>query len=66
MRADEAELRERAHRLVSDLPYYAENVLKVRPKEGGLVPLVLNAVQRQVDDRIDAELAATGKARSSC
>ena len=33
----------KARRLVNDFPYYAEHVLKIRPKEGGLVPLVLDA-----------------------
>ena len=39
-----ADLRDKARRLVESLPYYAEHCLKIRPKSGGLVPLVLNRV----------------------
>ncbi len=58
-----ASLRDRAHRLLTDFPYYAENVLKIRPKEGGLRPLSLNRVQMAVHEAVEAQRVATGKVR---
>ena len=57
-------MRDRAERLLTDFPYYAEHCLKIRPKVGGLVPLVLNPIQRTVHDSIEAQLAETGRVRA--
>ena len=62
--AEVAAIKGRAERLVTDLPYYAEHCLKIRPKAGGLVPLILNRVHREVHDRIEAQLRDTGKVRA--
>ena len=58
-----AALRGRAERLLTDFPYYAAHCLKIRPKAGGLVPLVLNRVQLEVHSRLEAQLRDTGKVR---
>ena len=58
------DVRGRAERLLTDFPYYAEHCLKVRPKAGGLVPLVLNRVQTEVHERLEAQLRETGKIRA--
>ena len=51
---------EHAARLRSDLPYFAEHALKLRPKSGPLEPFILNPAQRKLarDHR-----AAKGKNR---
>ena len=41
MSDDLAVLRDKARRLVDDLPYFAEYCLKIRPKAGGMVQLIL-------------------------
>ncbi len=51
-------------RLRDDFPYFAEKCLSIRPKGGGLTPFVLNQVQRRLHDRIEAQLAATGRVRA--
>ena len=48
--ADLMDVRDKARRLVDDLPYFSQHCLKIRPKSGGLAPLVLNRVQL---DRLD-------------
>jgi hypothetical protein len=53
-----------ADRLSRDFPYYAENCLKIRTKSGGIKPLTLNRVQRHIHDRLEAQLADTGKIRA--
>ncbi len=59
-----ADLRDKARRLVGDLPYYAEHCLRIRPKSGGLVPLVLNRVQLEIHGRLEQQLRDTGRVRS--
>lgn len=58
------DVRSRAERLLVDFPYYAENVLKIRPKAGGLVPFRLNRIQRSVHDRLEDQLRRTGRVRA--
>ena len=48
MSGELAAVRERAERLLTDFRYYGEHCLKIRPKAGGLVPLMLNRVQAEV------------------
>jgi hypothetical protein len=54
---------ERAARLRSDLPYFAERCLKVRPKAGSLAPFVFNPAQLEIHRRIEEQKAKTGRVR---
>ena len=58
-----ADLRDKARRLVDDLPYYAEHCLRIRPKSGGSVPLILNRVQLEIHARLEQQLRDTGRVR---
>ena len=51
-------------RLKDDLPHYAGRCLKIRSKAGRLEPLVLNAVQRHIHERLETQRAATGRVRA--
>jgi hypothetical protein len=55
---------ERALRLDTDLPYFAEQLLKIRPKAGALAPFVLNAAQLELHRRLEEQKARTGKVRA--
>jgi hypothetical protein len=59
-----SDLRTRAERLLSDLPYFTEHCLKIRPKAGGLVPLILNRVQLEIHARLEQQLRDTGRVRA--
>jgi hypothetical protein len=64
---DWSELRgglEHAEKLECDLPYFAETVLRIRPKSGGLEPLVFNSAQLELHRRLEDQLAKTGKVRA--
>ena len=50
-------------RLASDLPFFAENALKLRPKAGPLEPFVFNAAQRVLHDKLEQLKATTGVVR---
>ena len=52
-----------AARLRSDLPYFAEHALKLRPKSGPLEPFLLNAAQKKLHEVIEAQKAKTGRVR---
>ena len=54
---------EHAARLRSDLPYFAEHALKLRPKSGPLEPFILNAAQRKLHEIIEQQKAKTGRVR---
>ncbi len=58
--------RERAirRRLKGDFPHYAARCLKIRPKQGGLIPFELNAVQRTIHERLEHQLTETGRVRA--
>src|ERR1700721_381333 len=61
-----AELRQegdRAIRLVSDLEFYAQELLKIRPKAGALSPFEFNPAQRELHRRIEEHKAQTGRVR---
>ena len=47
----------------SDLPFFAENALKLRPKAGPLEPFVFNAAQRVLHDKLEQLKATTGVVR---
>src|SRR6516164_3629549 len=54
---------EHAARLRSDLPYFAEHALKLRPKNGPLEPFTLNPAQRRLHEIIEQQKASTGRVR---
>lgn len=47
-----------------DFLHYAPRVLKIRSKDGAIVPLKLNTAQLYVHAQLQAQLAATGKVRA--
>jgi hypothetical protein len=51
-------------RLQNDLLYFAEQLLKIRPKEGGVSPLVTNTAQRELHRCLEEQKAKTGKVRA--
>jgi hypothetical protein len=50
-------------RLFEDFEYYAKHALKIRTKEGTVVPLVLNEAQKIFMKRVITQLQTTGKVR---
>lgn len=58
--------RERAirQRLKDDLSHYAAKCLKIRTKEGTVVPFVLNRSQRHLHERLEAQRQRTGRVRA--
>ena len=50
-------------RLRSDLPFFAETTLKLRPKSGPLEPFIFNPAQRKLHEIIEAQKAKTGRVR---
>src|SRR5262245_31448882 len=51
------------HRLKTDLPYFAETSLKLRPKIGSIAPFVFNPAQLRLHEIIEAQKAKTGRVR---
>ncbi len=51
-------------RLDTDLEYFAEQLLKIRPKAGSLEPFRFNAAQRELHRRLEEQKAKTGKVRA--
>src|SRR3990167_2793510 len=49
--------------LAMDFPAYAAACLKIRPKEGGLIPFLLNPVQRRLHEIGEEQRERTGKVR---
>lgn len=49
---------EKLRRLRDDFDFYAPRVLKIRTKEGNLIPLDLNPMQRKIDAEIERQRAA--------
>ncbi|WP_339033606.1 hypothetical protein WHZ78_17570 [Bradyrhizobium symbiodeficiens] len=50
-------------RLKTDLEYFAEHHLKIRPKAGGIIPFRFNPVQRKLHTIIEEQRAKTGMVR---
>lgn len=50
-------------KLKSDFEFYARNCLAIRTKDKGLQPFHLNKAQRYIHDRIEDQIARTGKCR---
>jgi len=55
---------ERAQRLADDLEYAARELLRIRPKTGGLVPLIFNDAQRELHRQLEEQKRTTGKVRA--
>ena len=51
-------------RLHSDLPFFAEQALKLRPKMGPLEPFVLNPAQLKLHALLEERKAKTGRVRA--
>ena len=51
-------------RFRDDLSHYAKCCLKIRPKDGGLIPFDLNEVQLEVHRRLQKQLKETGSVRA--
>ncbi len=61
---DEAKaLREVRERCFVDFEYYAETCLKIRPKDGDIIPFFVNKAQKMVLERRRVELATKGRVR---
>src|SRR5262245_42283966 len=54
---------EHSARLYSDLQYFAQHSLRLRPKAGPLEPFVFNAAQRKLHEIIEQQRAKTGRVR---
>ncbi len=50
-------------RLLEDFAFYAKHSIKIRTKQGDIVPLVLNRVQKRLVARIIIQLETTGRVR---
>jgi hypothetical protein len=50
-------------RLLEDFEFYAKHAIKIRTKEDGIVPLVLNRVQKRFLQRVISQMELTGKLR---
>jgi hypothetical protein len=51
-------------KLKRDLEYFAAQLLKIRPKAGGLEPFLFNPAQRELHRRLEEQKAKTGKVRA--
>lgn len=50
--------------LLKDLPLYAENQLKIKPKTGPLIPFKMNRAQVYLHERLEDQLKRTGRVRA--
>lgn len=57
--------RERSNRLLlfHNYPLYAQKLLKIRTKQGGVEPFILNSIQKKLDDKLQALLRERGRIR---
>lgn len=58
---NELEIRQK---LKDDFEHYANKSLKIRTKEGGVEPFMLNKAQRYLHARLESQLERTGKVRA--
>lgn len=56
--------RDALRRLRDDFLYYAPRMLRVLNKAGETVPLIMNQAQQFIHERLEAQLAETGKVRA--
>lgn len=59
-------IEEAKKRVAGDLPLFAAKLLKIRPKAGGLVPLVYNPIQMRMHLTAQKQLEETGMVRVIC
>lgn len=52
------------YRLSSDFPFYSENLLKITPKSGSLIPFRLNYSQKFVHNKLEEQLRSKGMVRA--
>ena len=52
------------HRLKTDFTHYAEKCLKIRTKQGAIMPMALNTAQRFIHERLEEQKKRTGKVRA--
>jgi phage terminase large subunit-like protein len=60
---DDKELSIRAD-LKNDFKHYAKKCLKIRTKNGAIVPLVLNKAQLYIHEKLEEQKSSTGKVRA--
>src|SRR6218665_2193465 len=60
---DEKERRIRA-RLMTDFAHYAAKCLKIRAKDGRIVPMKMNSAQTYIHARLEEQLITTGRVRA--
>lgn len=53
-------------RLRDDFDFFSRNCLKIRNKEGAIVPFRMNRLQRHIHERFEAQLKERGKVRAIC
>lgn len=51
-------------KLKDDFPHYSNKCLKIRTKEGSVIPFGLNEVQQYVHKRLELQLSKTGRIRA--
>ena len=51
-------------KLKTNFPFYAEKCLKIKTKNGEVVPFVFNKAQRHIHDRLEEQKRLTGKVRA--
>ena len=51
---------EHRQRLRTDLPYFAEQALRIRTKSGAIAPLTFNSAQLRIHEALDAQKGRTG------
>mgnify|MGYP001562732311 CR=1 FL=1 len=58
--------RERDNRLLlfHNYPLYAKKLLKIRTKQGGVEPFILNSIQKKLDDKLQELLRTRGRIRA--
>jgi hypothetical protein len=50
--------------LLTDFPYFAEHVLKIRTKTGATEPLRFNRAQRKIHEKLEEQRAKTGRVKA--
>ncbi len=50
--------------LEADFPWYAQECLTIRPKDGGAIPLTLNIAQTHIHEQLEAQHKELGKVRA--
>lgn len=61
MELEELQVRQR---LKDDFPHFAAKCMRIRAKDGQIVPFVLNTAQQYVHERLERQLRETGKVRA--